>query len=123
MTKNEIEVGTRLILDQSKLAQFCKERRDDNDFFACSGELGASLYQTKLGTVIRNCDGYDQYGDVCYTYDLFVPARNVLVHFDECFVIESVGYATITLRSLDNENVSFWLDKDEFEQVDFIELD
>lgn len=123
MTINEIEVGTRVMLDQEALAKYCKERRDANNFFTCSGEFGAQLYQTNLGTVIRNCHRYDECGDMCYSYDLHIPSRGVLIHFDERFVVAAIGSATVTLRSLDEENVSFWLGNNEFEQIAFVELD
>lgn len=123
MTINEIEVGTKLVLDVDALVKSCKERRDANNFFECSGDFGAQLYPTNLGIVIRNCSGYDRFGDMCYSYDLFVPSRDVLIHSDERFVVDAIGGATVTLRSLDEENVSFWLDHNEFEQVAFVELD
>lgn len=123
MTINEIEVGTRVMLNQDVLAKSCKKRRDAGNFFVCSGTFGATLYQTNLGTVIRNCHNYDECGDMCYSYDLFVPARGVLIHFDERFVVDVIGSATVTLRSLDSENVSLWLSSSEFEQLAFIELD
>lgn len=123
MTINEIEVGTRVMLDQDILAKSCKERRNTGNFFVCSGTFGATLYQTNSGTVIRNCHRYDECGDMCYSYDLFVPARGVLIHSDERFVVDVIGSATVTLHSLDYDNVSFWLSNNEFEQLAFTELD
>lgn len=128
MTLNEIEIGTKLMLDEELLAECCEVRRkeaagENDDFFVCSGDFGAQLYPTNLGIVIRNCSGYDRFGDMCHSYDFFIPSRDVLIHSDERFVIDAIGSATVTLRSLDRKNVKFWLSIFEFEQVAFVELD
>lgn len=134
MTINELEVGTKITLDQKVLAAFCKERRKMGDYFQCTGDFGAELHPIDAGAVIRNCAGYDRFGDMCYTYDVYISAHGalvccgyksangILICCDERLAVESMSIDDITLRSLDNNNVSLTLSKSTFEQVAFAEI-
>lgn len=103
-------------LDQDKLAEICNTESNLKKW-ECSGDDNATIYKCAFGLVIDSLGHFTRFGDAVRYYELLLTDKDVFMHYDERFIIESVGSITITLKSLDDNNITFWFTKDEFKNL------
>lgn len=120
VTIDELVVGTILKLDQKQLTDYMNTMIDANQCWECYSDFGPTMCMyNNMGLLIRSRDYDKRFGDCCMYYELFLTSKNVLIRFNERLVIDNIGEITVTLKSLDDPEVSFWLSKEEFDKIDF----